>query len=204
MQEFLIQSAGGIRLVIEIYSWMHIAAFLLSWVHADPNNKIVSIINRSTMPLWRWVQKKLPYKYSAFAPIVALMLIFWAIIAIPGIYFSFGATSIGFYTLNSAVLKSGLYVIAGVVSVSSQISGFIMIIAIIWFILTLVNPAYNNPIARTIYILIDPLITPLQRVLPRAKIDLAPIIVAILAYLVKYNLTILYVYLIKQNQLVLF
>jgi len=195
MQELLVRSANGIRLIITIYSWVHIAAFLMSWVRADPNNKIVSTINRLTMPLWAWVQKKLPYKYGAFAPIAALMLVFWAEIAVPGVYLSLGEFFIGIGTLNTGLLNSSIYILIALVSVLGQIAGFIIIIAIIWFVLTLVNPAHENPIARTVYILIDPLITPLQRILPRAKIDLSPIVVAVLAYLVKYNLLTFYHYL---------
>ena len=58
---------------------------------------------------------------------------------------------------------------------------FLIIILLIWFFMTLVNPSLNNPIVRTLYILVDPLITPLQKRLPRMQFDLSPLVVAGLA-----------------------
>ena len=53
-----------------------------------------------------------------------------------------------------------------------------MLLLLIWFFLTLISPSVSNPIVRTIYILVDPIITPIQRRLPRTKMDFSPLVAA--------------------------
>ena len=55
---------------------------------------------------------------------------------------------------------------------------FLVILLLVWFVLTLVSPSLNNPIVRTVYVLVDPFITPLQRRLPRMRMDFSPLIAA--------------------------
>ena len=61
---------------------------------------------------------------------------------------------------------------------------FCMFVLIAWFILGLVNPSLNNPLVRIIHVLADPLITPLQRYLPRTRTDWSPLVGVILFYLI--------------------
>jgi uncharacterized protein YggT (Ycf19 family) len=60
---------------------------------------------------------------------------------------------------------------------------FMVFALLAWFVLTLVNPSVNNPIVRTVFLLVDPVITPLQKVLPRMRVDLSPLVAAGLLYL---------------------
>lgn len=182
MIEYIYNLASLTGWVLKIYSWMHIAAFVLSWINADPYNSIVSIINRSTMPLWHWVGQRIPNKYVPFAPILALMLVLFGEITLPGIIRSFGASAAGTIAMDAMLKNIMFYLIFGSLYIVSNIVGFIMILAIIWFIFTLVNPPLNNPIMRSIMFLIDPFITPLQRILPRARIDLSPLVLAVIAF----------------------
>ncbi|NQU65219.1 MAG: YggT family protein, partial [SAR324 cluster bacterium] len=46
-------------------------------------------------------------------------------------------------------------------------------------------PPLNNPIIRSIMFLIDPFLTPLQRILPRARIDLSPLVLALIAFFLR-------------------
>jgi uncharacterized protein YggT (Ycf19 family) len=56
---------------------------------------------------------------------------------------------------------------------------FFLVLALgVWFVLTLVSPAVNNPIVRTVFLLVDPIITPLQKWLPRGRVDFSPLIAA--------------------------
>ena len=194
MQGALFQFASYMRVALEIYSWLHIVAFLLSWIDADPYNSIVSFINRCTMPLWNWVGQYLPRSFSLFSPIAALMLIYYCEIAVPGVFYTVGSGMIGALELHSSLFDIVLYLFVAFISVSHQIAGFILILAIIWFVMTLVNPPLNSPFTRTIMHLVDPLISPLQRILPRAKIDLSPIILAALAFLLQSGLAKLFSY----------
>lgn len=167
--------------ILRIYSWVHIAAFIMSWINADPNNQIVYWIHKVTLPMWNWVRSKLPQNFSGFAPIVALLLVVFGEISIPGIIRSFGAMTVSNMALNDGLFNVVLYIAFGALYLVSSVIWFIFILSVIWFIFTLVNPSYNNMIVRSIWYLVDPLLTPIQRYLPRTKIDLSPVVLAILA-----------------------
>ncbi|MFH2129398.1 MAG: YggT family protein [bacterium] len=185
MTETILNLAAVTGWALKIYSWMHIAAFVLSWINADPNNAIVSLINRSTMPLWQWIGQKLPRQFVPFAPIFALMLVIFGEITLPGLIRSVGATVVGAIGIEAALKNIIFYLIYGGLYIVSNIIGFIFFLAIIWFVFTLVNPPLNNPIIRSIMFLIDPLITPLQRILPRTRIDLSPLVLALIAFFLR-------------------
>ncbi len=185
MTEYILNLASLTGWVLKIYSWMHIAAFVLSWINADRNNAIVSLINRSTMPLWNWVGQKLPRKFEPFAPIFALMLVIFGEITVPGVIRSLGATMGGTIAFGMALKNVIFYLVYGGLYIVSNIIGFVFFLAVVWFIFTLVNPPLNNPIIRSIMFLIDPFLTPLQRVLPRARIDLSPLVLALIAFFLR-------------------
>ena len=185
MTEFILNLASLTGWVLKIYSWMHIAAFVLSWINADRNNALVSLINRSTMPLWNWVGQKLPYKFVPFAPIFALMLVIFGEITVPGVIRSLGATLGGTIAFDMALKNVLFYLIYGGLYIVSSIIGFIFFLAVIWFVFTLVNPPLNNPIIRSIMFLIDPFLTPIQRIVPRARIDLSPLVLALIAFFLR-------------------
>ncbi|MBU2512177.1 YggT family protein [bacterium] len=167
--------------VLRIYSWVHIAAFLLSWINADPNNQIVYWINRVTIPMWNWVRYKLPQNLSAFAPIMALLLVIFGEIVLPGIVRTVGASIINDMALDDSLFNIVRYLAYGGLYIFSSIIWFVFILSVLWFVFTLVNPPLNNPFVRAIWFLVDPLITPIQRYLPRSRIDFSPLVLAILA-----------------------
>lgn len=185
MIEYVYNLASLTEWVLKVYSWMHIAAFLLSWINADPYNAIVSIINRTTMPLWQWVGQRLPSKYVPFAPILALMIVIFGEMTLPGIIRSFGATAEGTIAMDAMFKNIAFYLLFGGLYIIANIIGFIFFLSVIWFIFTLVNPPMNNPIIRSIMFLVDPFITPLQRILPRARIDLSPLVLAVIAFFLR-------------------
>jgi uncharacterized protein YggT (Ycf19 family) len=169
--------------VLKIYYWIHIGAFLISWINADPNNQIVYWIHRMTMPMWNWVRYRLPHSISAFAPIIALLLVKFGEIALPGVIRAFGAMSLNSMELNDGFIQISLYLALGGLYIISSIVWFIVILSVLWFIFSLVNPPHNNPIVRAVWFLIDPLITPIQRLLPRTNIDISPLVLAGLAFI---------------------
>lgn len=169
--------------ILRIYSWIHIAAFLMSWINADPNNQIVYWIRRVTIPMWNWVRFRLPQNLSAFAPIVALLLVIFGEITVPGIIRSVGAMTVSNMALDQGAFNVLRYLAFGGLYLVSSILWFIFLIAILWFIFSLVNPSYNNIFVRAVWFLIDPLLTPIQRYMPRTRIDLSPVVLAALAFI---------------------
>ena len=163
---------------LTIYEWIVIIAILLSWVNPDPRNPIVVFLNNMTIPFWNWLRAYLPSRIRLFAPYVSLLVIWFLKIFLPGTLQSMsdffaeraGAVSFGVQVLGYFFLGLGI--------VLQNFLFFLMMLLVVWFFLTLVSPSVNNPIVRTIYFLVDPFITPVQRRLPRMRVDVSPLIVA--------------------------
>ena len=183
MGDFFVLLATLSEWAFKIYYWMHIAAIIFSWIRADPNNSVVAFVNRNTLPLWNWIHSRVPRMIAPMAPYLALILITFGEFTVPGIIRSLGAINGGNIDMSSGVLNMGLYLIVGGGRVIDHILVFIMILAVAWFVVTLVNPPLNNPIVQSIMTLVDPLITPLQKLLPRSKIDISPLLLLGIAYI---------------------
>ena len=189
MLEQFVVLANIVKWVLLIYTWMHIAAFVLSWINADPGNAIVAFINRWTMPMWNWLSYRLPRPLVPLAPFCALMLVVFAEIALPGIIRSLGAAFGGDIEMEASLKNMVFYLLYGGFFIISNVIWFIFVLSVLWFIFTLVNPPISNPIVRAVMYIVDPLITPSQRILPRARIDLSPIVLAIISFFLRYVLT---------------
>lgn len=182
MLEQFVVLANIVKWVLVIYAWMHIAAFVLSWINADPGNSLVSFVNRLTMPMWNWLSYRLPKQIVPLAPFCALMLVVFAQIALPGIIRSTGASLGGNIAIEVGLKNAVFYLLYGGFYIISSVIWFIFLLSALWFIFTLVNPPMTNPIVRTVMYIVDPFITPLQRILPRASIDLSPIVLSVIAF----------------------
>ena len=165
-----------------VYKWLIIIAVLLTWVSADPYNPIVQWIARLTRPLWVWCEQRMPLMMTHFSPYAALLLVIFAQAVLPAELRSLGQLLEGRTDGFGVLLQSGGHLLQGAGIVLQSLLFFFIIILVIWFILTLVNPAFNNPLVRIIHVLADPLITPIQRYLPRTSVDFSPL-VAILLFL---------------------
>ncbi len=166
----------------KIYFWMHLLAFLFTWVAADRSNRFVAFVEGWTIPLWRRVELRLPRDLAPLAPYLALMLIFFCEIFVPGLVRSLGAGLLGLITFDQGILTLAWYFALGLLQVAGNLAWFLCLLAAVWFILTLVNPPMNHPLVRSVFFAVDPFITPLQRFLPRMKVDLSPLLVAVGAY----------------------
>ncbi|MCZ6553376.1 MAG: YggT family protein [SAR324 cluster bacterium] len=163
---------------LTIYEWIVIIAILLSWVNPDPRNPIVVFLNNMTIPFWNWLRAYLPSRIRLFAPYVSLLVIWFLKIFLPGTLQSMS----DFFAERADAMSFGVQVLGyfflGLGIVLQNFLFFLMMLLVVWFFLTLVSPAVNNPIVRTIYFLVDPFITPVQRRLPRMRVDVSPLIVA--------------------------
>jgi len=66
-----------ISLLLSLYTWVIIAAALISWVNPDPYNPVVQILRRVTEPVLRPIRNVLA-RYQAgldFSPLVAILII---------------------------------------------------------------------------------------------------------------------------------
>jgi YggT family protein len=163
---------------LTLYLWMIIVAVLLSWVAPDPRNPIVAFLNRMTAPLWNGLARVLPGRWRLFASYAALLLLMFLIEFVPGVLMTFSHYAGG--RIGAGALASPLagFLLRGVAVVLYNLCYFLILVLVVWFVLTLVSPSVNNPVVRVVYFLVDPIITPLQRILPRMRVDLSPLIAA--------------------------
>lgn len=163
---------------LEIYLWIIIAAILLTWVQPDPNNPIIRFLNRMTVPFWNWLARWLPRSLKLFSAYISLLVVWFLQVFVPGALVSIGAFSGG--RINALELPTRVvgFFLLGLGVVLQNLLFLLIILLVIWFVLTLVNPSVNNILVRTIFFLVDPFITPLQRRLPRMRVDISPLVAA--------------------------
>jgi YggT family protein len=170
--------ANLIYWALTIYEWIVIIAILLSWVNPDPRNAIVVFLNNMTIPFWNWLGAYLPNQVRLFAPYISLLVIWFLKIFIPGSVRSASALVAGRIGAAGLLVQLLGHFFLGIGIVLQNFLFFLIILLLVWFFLTLVSPSVSSPIVRTIYFLVDPFITPVQRRLPRTRIDMSPLIVA--------------------------
>lgn len=73
----LYRLVGFIGWLLDIYTWIIIAAALISWVGPDPYNPVVQFLRRATEPVLRPIRRLLsPYQAGLdFSPLVAILII---------------------------------------------------------------------------------------------------------------------------------
>ena len=170
--------------MLTLYEWIIIIAILISWVHPDPNNPIVIFLNRMTLPLWNYLSSRLSKSLSLFSAYVSLLLVWFLKIFLPGTILSLGSFVEGADTASVFGIKVVGYFLLGSAFIFQNLLYFLIFLLLIWFFLTLINPSLNNPIVRTLVILVDPIITPFQKRLPRGRIDLSPLVAAGIFFLI--------------------
>lgn len=75
----LIALANIFDIILTIYSFIVIAAALISWVNPDPYNPIVRFLYRATEPILRPIRKLLPLRLPIdISPLILLLLIYFS------------------------------------------------------------------------------------------------------------------------------
>ncbi|OGG98074.1 MAG: hypothetical protein A2508_05930, partial [Candidatus Lambdaproteobacteria bacterium RIFOXYD12_FULL_49_8] len=146
--ELFVRLAEAVGFGFKAYSWLIIAAFILSWIDADPSNPMVRFVYRATMPLWHWIQDRVPRTIAPLAPLLALEAADYGEIFFPGIIRSVGGLVVGQLALNDAILNSGIYALLGLTVVGRSMIFFLMILCLFYFVFTLVKPGQNNHLVR--------------------------------------------------------
>ena len=168
---------------LTLYEWMLMLAILLTWVQPDPRNAVVAFLNNMTVPFWNWLSRPFKGRLRFFGAYLSLLVVWFAQISLPGILRSCGTWASGTITPNDLAWRSGGFVLLGLASVLQNVIMFLMMLLVVWFILTLVNPDTRNPLVQGIYLVVDPLIAPVQKLLPRMRMDVSPLVVALMLLL---------------------
>ena len=77
LSNFIFALAKIIDIALTIYMWIIIFRAVISWVNADPYNKIVIFLYKVTEPVLRPVRRILPMRNMGidFSPIVVIIVI---------------------------------------------------------------------------------------------------------------------------------
>ena len=184
MNHFLEWIAGVCCFSLFIYKWIIIIAILMTWVNADPHSKIVIFISRITRPLWIWCENRIPVMWSHFSAYISILIVIFVQVVLPAEIRSFNLLIFGETDLFGFLYQSWGHILQGASIVAQSMLYFLILILILWFVLGLLNSSLNNPIVRVTHFLADPIITPIQRYLPRTTIDFSPIVGIFLFYLI--------------------
>jgi YggT family protein len=163
---------------LTLYEWIIIITILMTWVNPDPRNPIVQFLNTMTLPVWNYLAARLPPSLRLFSAYVSLLLVWFLKIFLPGTFTTLGGFFGETIAMEAVPMRVLGYFLLGAGIVVQNFFFFLMLLLLIWFFLTLISPSVSSPIVRTIYVLVDPFITPIQRRLPRTKMDFSPLVAA--------------------------
>lgn len=190
MSHFLEWLSGACCFGLFIYKWIIIASIVLSWISADPHNQIVKFINNVTRPFWVWCEQKMPVMMAHYSAYASILVVIFLQVVLPAEILSINLFLQGLSDFTGFISQSGGHLLQGTSIVLQSMLYFCIIILVAWFLIGLVSPSLNNPLVRIVHVLADPLITPLQRYLPRTRIDWSPLVGIFLFYLLNSKIII--------------
>ena len=67
--------ANILSIIVNVYTWIIIAAALVSWVKPDPSSPIVQLLYRLTDPVYSFIRRYIKTEFNAidFAPLLVLL-----------------------------------------------------------------------------------------------------------------------------------
>ena len=67
--------ANILSIIVNVYTWIIIAAALVSWVKPDPSSPVVQLLCRLTDPVYSFIRRYIKTEYNGidFAPLIVLL-----------------------------------------------------------------------------------------------------------------------------------
>ena len=67
--------ANILSIIVNVYTWIIIAASLVSWVKPDPSSPIVQLLYRLTDPVYSFIRRYIKTEFNGidFAPLIVLL-----------------------------------------------------------------------------------------------------------------------------------
>lgn len=64
-----------LSIIVNVYTWIIIAAALVSWVKPDPSSPIVQLLYRLTDPVYSFIRRYIKTEFNGidFAPLIVLL-----------------------------------------------------------------------------------------------------------------------------------
>ena len=96
-----------------LYKWIIIAAVIMTWVSADPQNRIVQWIGRVTRPLWVWCENWMPVMMAHFSAYASILVVIFAQIVLPAEIRSLNLLFHGLTDAQEFLSQSGGHLLQG-------------------------------------------------------------------------------------------
>jgi len=173
-----------VLLILNLYVWIIIIRALISWVNPDPHNPFITFLNRITEPVLSLARRITPSTGRIdLSPITAIFAIIFIRIFLVGTLLLFADSGDNF----QAVFILGMFVYA-VMTLFRMLIHFLIIIIVVWAIISWVNPNPYNPIVLALFAMVDPILRPIQRIIPPVGgFDITPIIAVLILLAVNYT-----------------
>ncbi|OUT09194.1 YggT family protein [Campylobacter concisus] len=67
--------ANILSIIVNVYTWIVIAAALVSWVKPDPSSPVVQLLYRLTDPVYSFIRRYIKTEFNGidFAPLIVLL-----------------------------------------------------------------------------------------------------------------------------------
>ena len=67
--------ANILNIIVNVYTWIIIAAALVSWVKPDPSSPVVQLLYRLTDPVYSFIRRYIKTEFNGieFAPLIVLL-----------------------------------------------------------------------------------------------------------------------------------
>ena len=67
--------ANILSIIVNVYTWIVIAAALISWVKPDPSSPVVQLLYRLTDPVYSFIRRYIKTEFNGidFAPLIVLL-----------------------------------------------------------------------------------------------------------------------------------
>ena len=67
--------ANILSIIVNVYTWIIIAAALVSWVRPDPSSPVVQLLYRLTEPVYSFIRRYIKTNFNGidFAPLIVLL-----------------------------------------------------------------------------------------------------------------------------------
>ena len=173
-----------INILLIVYVWIIIIRALISWVNPDPNNPFIIFLNRITEPVLTLARRITPSMGRIdLSPITAIFVIIFIRIFLVGTLLLLSDHLADF----QAVFILGIFVYSTAIFFRMLIQ-FLIILIVIWAIISWVSPNPYNPIVLALFAVVDPILRPIQRIIPPiGGFDITPIIAVLILLALNYT-----------------
>jgi len=188
---FMVESYSVLRTVaiiinfaLIVYVWIIIVRALISWVHPDPNNPFIIFLNRVTEPVLTLARRITPSTGRIdLSPVVAIFVLIFIRVFLVGTLLLWADFGVDF----QAIFILGIFIYS-VMTLLRMLIHFLIILIVIWAIISWVSPNPYNPIVLAIFAVVDPILRPIQRIIPPVGgFDITPIISVLILLAVNFT-----------------